>query len=377
MRLRSLVVALCIPALLLATWPAGLSAVVAQPDAADREDLPWPTLVGPYDTPMPPAYQPSGRPDASRTRNGIRLELWLSTDVAMPGEWVQAVVRTTNTRGVPAWSMPSCGRSGTSIRVDANDPVPQGDDQVGNAAEFKRKAAKRALYLWERVYTRKQALRLVTGQASGWGSHGFVECPGPPEPRRLKPLATTTERFVWYAASSFDEQKWFQPLWPGSASMTVSWPYLNHGAKPEAQPNLWDSVKRINARTTFEIGGDGPGTPSGPELIDQALEDPRFRAWVDEDETRDSWIGISWAGSPGPNYPNNLYSMGLEDPPRNGIVWLELDRTDRSGPRATWGIQRGVATMDPWTGEVLRVHCIGPGSPSCDKQTVLDEPRGA
>ncbi|MEX1296017.1 MAG: hypothetical protein AB1Z67_07590 [Candidatus Limnocylindrales bacterium] len=348
---------------------------MAQEPAGASDEFPWPTLATPYETPLPPAFQPKGKPVAMTTKHGIRVELWLSTDVAMPGEWVQAVVRTTNLRGTPAWAMPtSCGRSGTAIGVDASDPVPQGDDQVGNGAEFKRRAAKRAPYLWEGAYRRKEALRWVTGQASGWSGQAFVECPGPPEPRRLKPFATTTERFVWYAASSFDEEKWFQPLWPGAASMTVTWPYLGHGAKPGTDGNLWDRVKRIKATATFEIGGDGPGTPSNPELIDLALEHPRFRAWVDEDETRDSWHGTSWAGSAGPTYPHNLYAIGLEDAPSNGLVWLELDRTDRTGPRDTWGIQRGVVTMDPWTGEVVRVHCMGSGSPSCAKPTVLDEP---
>lgn len=356
-------------------WPVGTTAAAAGDAARADDDFQWPTLASPYDTPLPPAYQPNGKPDASNTKHGIRLELWLSTDEAMPGEWVQAVVRTTNLRDKPAWSGPtSCGQSATSIRVDASDPVPPGATQSGNAAEFKRRAAKRAPYLWEGAYKRKHALRWVTGEASGPARRAFVECPAPPEPRLLKPLATTTERFVWYAASSFDEERWFQPLWPGIASMTVSWPYLGHGMRPDVGQDSWARAKRIKARATFELGGDGPGTPSGPELVDRALAHPRFRAWVDEDRTRESWRGTSWAGSSGPTYPHNLYAIGLEDAPPNGLVWLELDRTDQSGPRAMWSIQRGVVTMDPWTGEVVRVHCIGPGSPSCDGPTVLDEP---
>ena len=38
-------------------------------------------------------------------------------------------------------------------------------------------------------------------------------------------------------------------------------------------------------------------------------------------------------------------------------------------------VLRGVVTLDPWTGEVLRVHCIGPSSSSCDLPTVLGEAR--
>ncbi len=99
--------------------------------------------------------------------------------------------------------------------------------------------------------------------------------------------------------------------------------------------------------------------------MDSALADPRFRAWVDEDPSRESWNGVSWGSAAGPTYPHNLYSIGLEDAPPNGLLWLELDRHH---------VQRGVVTLDPWTGEVLRVHCMGPSaSQPCQGPTVLDE----
>ena len=125
-------------------------------------------------------------------------------------------------------------------------------------------------------------------------------------------------------------------------------------------------------RAWVELGGSGPGTPSIPELVDRALEHPRFRAWVDEDAARDSWWSVSWGSAAGPTYPHNLYSMGLADAPPNGLLWLELDRILANG--LATGIHRGVVIIDPWTGEVLRVHCMGPGSPACPWATVLDEP---
>ncbi len=334
----------------------------------DEPAFPWPVLTRPYDVRLPAALQPRGRPDASTTKHGIRVALWLSTPTAMPGEWVQAVVRTTNTGDTPAWFLPyPCLRSGTVVSIDPRSGIPPGIEQQGNAAELKRKAVRRGPYLWANFRDRKDVLRWVTSGAEAGLGRAYVECPATSQPRRLGSGASVTERFAWYPASSFDEDVWFQPLWPGTAPVTVSWPFLGRGSKPAADvQDLWARVKRISATATLELGGDGPGTPSIPELVDNALADPRFRAWVDEDPTRESWSGISWSSAAGPIYPHNLLSIGLQDPPPNGLLWLALGRHQ---------VQRGVVTLDPWTGEVLRVHCVGPslGRP-CEGSTALDEP---
>ncbi|MFV2063514.1 MAG: hypothetical protein ACC726_08365 [Chloroflexota bacterium] len=335
--------------------------------APTDDPFPWPILTPPSDVPLPPALQPNGPPDASTTKHGIRVELWLSTRTAIPGEWVQAVVKSTNLRDTPAWSMPfPCEGSGTVVTVDPRAGIPSGVEQQGNAAVLKRKAVRRGPYLWDGFVRRKDALRWVTSSAGAGPGRAFVECTGPSEPRRLGPRATVTERFAWYPTSSFDEGERFQPLWPRIATATVSWPFLGRGDEPSgSNQDLWRRIKRIKTTANIEIGGDGPGTPSIPELVDSALADPRFRAWVDEDPTRKSWNGVSWLGASGPTYPHNLASIGLQDAPPNGLLWLELDRNN---------VQRGVVTLDPWTGEVLRVHCLGPslGRP-CRGPTVFDE----
>jgi hypothetical protein len=315
--------------------------------------------------PLPPAIQPRGRPDASKAKDGVRVELWLSPKVAMPGEWVQALVRTTNLRDTPAWSMPaSCGHPGTFASVDARAGIPPGIEQEGNAAVLKRKAVRRAGEGRFGLDRRKELQRWYPRDASSRAGWAFVECVGPMEPRRLGPRASTTERFAWYPATS----TFLQPLWPGTADVTVTWPFLGRGDEPPGDSqDLWRRINRIRVTAGLEVGGDGPGTPSIPELVDSALEHPRFRAWVEEDPTRDSWNHVWWADAPGPTYEHNLFSMGLEDAPQNGLLWLELGRDQQ---------RRGVVTLDPWTGEVLRVHCIGPAWPSCDRATVLDEPSG-
>ena len=353
------------------------SADAAAPEPVLTDDaFPYPHLPPPTEVPLPAALQPEGRPDASTTRHGVRVELWLSSPIAEPGEWMQAVVRTTNLRRTPAWSTPGeCGGSTTGVGIDARLDIPTGVEQEGNAAEFKRRAVRKGQVRGAGFDERKDVLRWVTGSVSNGGIWGFVECLGPLEPRRLGPRASVTERFAWYPASSFDEDDgvWYQPLWPGTATVTASWRFLGRGAKPRAAvwSELWRNTRRIQATMDIEIAGDGPGTPSIAELVDAALAEPRFGAWVDGDPSRESWTGVSWGSASGPTYPHNLYAIGLEDAPPTGLVWLALDRV-RVEPDRHHQL-RGVATLDPWTGEVLRVHCIGPSSPQCSLPTILDE----
>jgi hypothetical protein len=62
---------------------------------------------------------------------------------------------------------------------------------------------------------------------------------------------------------------------------------------------------------------------------------------------------------------------------RNGATRAWIGR-DLSIPawRERDGLERrraALPTLDPWTSEVLRVHCVGPSSPQCSAPTILDE----
>lgn len=364
---RSVLSLAILAAMVMGLAPAALAQSPSPSSAPADDAFPWPVLPSPHALPMPPPFEPTGPPDASTTRHGIRLDLWLSTSSAAPGEWVQAVVRTTNLEAVPAWSWPGeCLTSGTWVSVDVSPVLPPGEEQTGNAAVLKRRAVSRSRGLyggfgrWEHL--ERNASQGTTSRESRWT---YVECPVGPRPLRLKPRATLEERFAWYTASALDDA-WFRPLPPGTVTITASWPFLSRVKPPQGRS--WRAPRDVNAittATTLELTGDGPGTPSVPELIDIALEDPGFRAWVDEDPTRASWAGISLTGWPGPTYERNLLLIGLEDAPTTGVVTLELER----GPSL-----RGVISLDPWTGEVLRTHCIGPTlARPCTEPTPLGE----
>ena len=158
------------------------SADAAAPEPVLTDDaFPYPHLPPPTEVPLPAALQPEGRPDASTTRHGVRVELWLSSPIAEPGEWMQAVVRTTNLRRTPAWSTPGeCGGSTTGVGIDARLDIPTGVEQEGNAAEFKRRAVRKGQVRGAGFDERKDVLRWVTGSVSNGGNLGIRGVPGPP-----------------------------------------------------------------------------------------------------------------------------------------------------------------------------------------------------
>ena len=316
-----------------------------------------PVLPPSSEVPLPAALQPKGRPDASTTRHGVRVELWLSSSSVTPGEWVQAVVRTTNLRDTPAFAMSGeCGRSGTSVSVSLDPDVPPGQTFSGAGDAFKRQVLRDSLLTHDGFGRRKDVLRWNSASVSGGATFGFVECTGPfSGPRRLGPGASVIERFAWYPVGSFEDDPWFHPMWPGAGTVTVSWPYLGRGAPPSVSVRrMGRTVEPIRATAAIEVTGEGPRARGLPELVDIALADPRFRAWVEADPTRRSWRGASASAESGPTYEPNLYLWNLPDPPSTGVVFVGLERAiDRQS-------HRGIVTLDPWTGEVLQVECVGP-----------------
>jgi hypothetical protein len=268
-----------------------------------------------------------------------------------PGEWVQAVVHTTNLRDTAAWSWSGeCLTSGTRVAVDLGHIIPPGAEQSGNAAAFKRQALR---WTDESSFAPRRSIR--DWYASTGDEYGFVECMISPGPLRLGAGATHVERFAWYPYDSFDGEVWLQPLPPGPVTVTASWPFVSRGERPSIVPRRAHRLTRpVKAEAELEVTGAGPGTPSLPELIDIALADPEFRAWVDLEPGRERWCPwcVSVTGWPGPTYERHLYlsHLGLTAP--TGVLTLELDQ------RQT----RGIITLDPWTGEVVDVQLLGGAS---------------
>jgi hypothetical protein len=134
----------------------------------------------------------------------------------------------------------------------------------------------------------------------------------------------------------------------------VEGPYLSRGERPEMSVRKAQrAVKPIKATAQLEIAGDGPGTPSIPELVDIALAEPEFRDWVDRKPSREKFCRdcISVIGWPGPTYENHLWLKDVPNAPPTGVLTVALAQGGVFGTR-------GIVSMDPWTGEVLDVRLL-------------------
>lgn len=305
--------------------------------------FPWPTLPTWDNVPIGAQFEPVGPPIASSVGRGIRIDFWLSTVEAGPGAWVQAVVRATNTRADDVWYWPGTCTAGILVRADLSTVTPMGIEQTGNAAVFKDIAISDRGIL-EQTFDGYD--EVVADQSSGAMVRPLAECVTPGNVRRLGPGQTRTERFAWYVATLRAGR--VQPLPPGAVTVSVLWPYAGHGRRPRID---WTHQPRhdLIATAPLVLTGDGPGTPSLPEMIDTALADPHFRAWV----------------APGPRPTDNDVTLGswpyatIASPPRwatinalapDGFVEVSLGRDV-----AIDGHHLGAALLDAWTGELLDV----------------------
>ena len=366
---------------LVATITAGPAALAQSPSASPTPSadtapaasitptaspFPWPTLPPPSEVPVGERFEPDGPPDATKTRHGVRVELWLSSASVAPGEWVQALVRTTNLRDTPAWSWSGvCGDSATRLDVVLGDIIPPGEAQDGNAAVFKEQALR-----WQDVdaFTPWRYLDDRASTVPGLDARGVHAHVGSAEAQRRR-LQGRAIRLV--SRHSFDDEVWFQPLYPGPVEVTVSWPYLSRGERPELSVRKAQrAVKPIKATAQLEIAGDGPGTPSLPELIDIALAEPEFRDWVDKKPSRTKFCRdcISVVGWPGPTYEDHSWLKDVPSAPPTGVLTVGLAQGGVFGTRGSYRWTHGPARC--WT-----CGCAGAPAASPDHRGRASIPR--
>ena len=100
------------------------------------------------------------------------------------------------------------------------------------------------------------------------------------------------------------------------------------------------------------LTGDGPGTPSFPELVDAALADPRFGAWVASNPFQKGWV--IWHQDLRPEeynaYLRRDQYLDVENAPDGALeLFVGQDtRTDSASLHPKAGIY-----VDPWTGRVI------------------------
>lgn len=308
--------------------------------------FPYPTVPPASDVPHGPKLVPTGKPDATITRHGIRLELWQSSPTVAPGEWVRFAVRTTNVGRDSAWQMSGeCLTSGTEMAADLRTVTPAGETWTGNAAAYKERVTRFSTTDWVPGWL---YLDQLWATAAAW-----AECTTLPGPIELRPGQSRVEHFAWYAGDRPSSERYdiWTPPYPGTATVSVEWPFLARGDRPVIRNLRRVRTDPIRLEVPLAITGDGPGTPSLDQLVDIALSDPAWRAWVEADPTREGWSrsyvkALLWGG---PDYPG-----GFPDDPEhtNGILELELEQALPVQSTA----MDGSILLDPWTGEVLDVH---------------------
>jgi hypothetical protein len=327
--------------------PSSSRAPSASPAALpSTAPFPWPTIPAPVSDPGITPFAPTGTPDATARRHGVVVRMWLSSPSVGQGEYVQAVVRATNTGSGPAWMVPGeCRQPSTTVDVDLSSLVRPGILQDGRAASYKRRAVRRSgverasFERWQPVRSSEQGVRTLAS----------AECTGEEHPSwiRVGPGETLEEPFQWYPRWDHVHGRW-QPLPPRTVPVTVTWSYAGRGRRPA---QAWERrpAARIVATTTLQLTGSDPGLPSFPELVDRALADPRFGDWVRTSSPADDlWVD----GWPGPTYPSHQHLESIAGKAPNGIVVLPLQKGAPEGDTVPW---LGEALVDPWTGAVVDV----------------------
>jgi hypothetical protein len=330
------------------TGPSPTSASSPVPSAPTTPTpFPWPTLAPPAPEPALEPLEPTGPPDATATRHGVRVDLWLSSLTVAQGEWVQALVRVTNTRDDPVWTPGGDCWLTTTVGVDLSPLYPQEATLSGNAAAFMRRVVReRGLLSAGFGHWTPEPLP----DASGVPAVALADCAPELGARflRIGPGRSRELRYAWYPMARQDAlDTWMRPLPPGPVSVTASWQYAGHGARPTG-PLFRRHPDLISAKADLELTGTDPGFPTPIEIVEAALADPAFAAWVAADPTRADWAGTYFGGWPGPDYPAQSRFAGLAGRAPDGIaeVWLVRDL-----PGSADAI--GAALVDPWTGAVL------------------------
>jgi hypothetical protein len=258
-----------------------------------------------------PWITPTRAPDDRSAIDGVVLELWVPHEQIPVGAWLAIHLRIRNTRADSI----ELGCGPVSTTLDIHPLLDPGRTWTGKAATFK-----------ERVVAGAFRLDLVNSAATGVNCVGDVGSSASLSP-----------------GESLDIDQFTVPqYWDGQA--------LPEGRAVVNATLQWNYSKRTMVTVQSAVGLRGrplPG-PAFPKLIDIALKDRPFLAWLklqgpvagwhgvtfERDRRLTAWI-IEHLGYAGPA-PNGVILIGLR-------VHVPNTRSDASA---------GVL-LDTWTGEVL------------------------
>jgi len=243
--------------------------------------------------------------------DGVVLELWVPHRQVPVGAWLAIHLRIRNTR-TDSIAL-SCGPVFTTL--DILPLLDPGRTWTGKAATFK-----------ERELSRAYQLDLVNGGGTGVNCVGDVAISVSLSP-----------------GESFDIDQFTLPqYWDGQA--------LPSGRALVDATLLWNDSKKttVTVQAAVHLGGRPLPGPAFPRLIDIALKERPFLAWMNLQGPVATWHGVTFERDHKLT-PFAIEHFGFTGPAPNGVVIIGLrvhvpnTRTDTSA---------GVL-LDTWTGEVL------------------------
>jgi hypothetical protein len=260
----------------------------------------------------------------------MRLDLWVPAEPVASGAWISVLLRVTNVGEAPVWvpGYPSSIRCEPPILggIDLRDLWAPGVDWGGNAGIFK-------------------AAALGGGSPASIGTEAVVAPDAPcrypvPFEGRMRPGASVDLPLQAWVRYPWRDQ----PLPAGTASVGYRLTFY----RSDQGEGRVGRRSFVAVRAPLAIAGTDVAYPSPQALIDAALAQPEFLAWI---ETRD--FGQDW----------NPYVEGIE-PPR-GMTFAEVDPLGGPAPEETVRIGAfaegtapgsfGGVIIDPWDASVEEV----------------------
>jgi len=309
-----------------AAAPTGAAAASTTPSTAVPAPTAPPTLAP---AARPPAWEVEGEPAATVERDGLRMELFIAATELAPGDWLQARVRVTNLSDTTRYfDRQECLGDGIDIEPDLGGLLDPGVVQTGAAGRLKSEL-------------------MAMGDMPSWpqageSDSGITEQSGP---RCVPQLVRRAGRLL--PGKSQERDLEIRPVYLldralPSGSIAVRASFKDWGGGKQADRDLEPLV----LESAVTVTGDGAGYPSPAQLVDIALADPQFRAYVEETEARGEWVNPSWHAW---DRPPSAQARWKDLTGRVGDGFVEIGLFSVLDGKEAYA----VVNIDPWSGEVL------------------------
>jgi hypothetical protein len=328
---------------------APAAAQSGSPDPAAQATTERPTLHEPLVLPKgrKPVLATGRAPDATVSRRGVRLDLWVPKEAIRTGTWMPATMRVTNLsdRPINHYGQVGCDTGNDQLSFDFGGLFDAGKTSSDKAARFKQLFL-RGSGLVSSGMTTVQPVR--TDCVGGVGINETLE----------------SGRAFTVAKAAFARYPWAsQPLPGGKAKVTACYRFEFGRVRDDAPAADRHYDECVSA--PVRIKGPKVEYPSPQALTDAMLSDPTFRTWVED------------------RYPNAQFHTSIDGPWRKrgyqgwandgyigGPAPEELVRvsSQAGGKNGDWVRD---LVIDAWTAEVLETNIVSgvAGSPEGDYPT--------